>query len=79
MFVLLVSGSGHLFSLFPSGSCTNLLMGEKWFPSFFHLPVIVLVTVTVPVLCVIQYCLACNNNDDDILNGRVRGERKQRK
>jgi hypothetical protein len=42
------------------------LLGGNWFPSFFHLLIIALATVTVPVLCVIQYCLAYNNNDDDI-------------
>jgi hypothetical protein len=35
--------------------------------------------VTVSVLCVIQYFLACNNNNGDIYNGRVRGEGKQRR
>jgi hypothetical protein len=34
-------------------------LGGKWFPSFFHLPIIVLAIITVPVLCVIHYCLAC--------------------
>jgi hypothetical protein len=38
----------------------------KWFPSFFCLPIIALGIVTVPVLCVIQYCVACNNNNGDI-------------
>jgi hypothetical protein len=41
-------------------------LGGKWFPSFFRLPIIALAIVTVPVLCVIQYCLACNNNNGDI-------------
>jgi hypothetical protein len=31
---------------------------ETGFPLFFHLPIIALAIVTVPVLCVIQYCLA---------------------
>jgi hypothetical protein len=47
-------------------SCTNLLLGGNWFPSFFHLPITALAIVTVPVLCVIQYCLACNSNNGDI-------------
>jgi hypothetical protein len=34
---------------------------------------IVLAIVTIPVLCLIQYCLTCNNN------GRVRGEGKKRR
>jgi hypothetical protein len=41
-------------------------LGEKLFPSFFHFPIIALPIVTVPVLCAIQYCLACNNNSGDI-------------
>jgi hypothetical protein len=53
VYLLLESGSGYLFFSFHSGSCTNLLLGGKWFPSFFHLPIIALATVTVPVLCVI--------------------------
>jgi hypothetical protein len=52
--------------------------GGKWFPSFFLLPIISLAIVTVPVLCIIQYCLACNNNNGDIHNGRVRGEVKKK-
>jgi hypothetical protein len=47
---------------------TNLLLGEKWFLSFFPLPIIALAIVTVPVLFAIQYCLACNNNNVDIEN-----------
>jgi hypothetical protein len=61
---LLESGSWYLFSSFPSGSCSNLLFVGKQFPSFFRLPIIVLATDTVPVLYVIQYCLACNNTGD---------------
>jgi hypothetical protein len=29
-------------------------------------------------LCAIKYFLACNNNNGDIQNGRVRGDGKQR-
>jgi hypothetical protein len=63
---LLESGSEYLFSSFPSGPCTNLLLGGNWFPSFFHLPIITLAIDTVPVLCAIKYFLACNNNNCDI-------------
>jgi hypothetical protein len=45
---------------------------------FFCLPIIVLGAVIVPVLCAIEYFLACNNNSGDIWNGRVRGDGKQR-
>jgi hypothetical protein len=41
-------------------------LGGKWFPFFFCLPIIALATVIVPILCVIQYSLACNNNNGDI-------------
>jgi hypothetical protein len=53
--------------------------GGKWFPSFFCLPIIALATISVPVLCVIQYCLSYNSNNGDIWNGRVRGKGKQRR
>jgi hypothetical protein len=41
------------------------LVGKMISP-FFHLPIIALAIFTVPILCVIQYCLACNNNNGDI-------------
>jgi hypothetical protein len=50
--------------------------GETGFP-FFHLPIFALAIVTVLVLCAIKYFLACNNNNGDIWNGRLRGEGKQ--
>jgi hypothetical protein len=41
-------------------------LGRKWFPSFFQLPIIAFAIIIVPVLCVIQYSLTCNNNNGDI-------------
>jgi hypothetical protein len=66
IFVLLASGYEYLFSSFPSGSCTDLLLVGKWFHSFFRLPLIALAVVTLPELCAIKYFLACNNNSGDI-------------
>jgi hypothetical protein len=53
------------------------LLWENWFPCFFCLPIIVFDVVAVPVLCAIKYFLASNNDNDNILNGRVRGDGKQ--
>jgi hypothetical protein len=66
--LFLESGSGYLFSSLLHFPLVPELIYYwwKWFPSFFCLPFIALATVTVPVLCVIQYCLACNSNSDDI-------------
>jgi hypothetical protein len=75
----LESGSEYLFSSFPSGSYTNFLLGGNWFPCFFCLLIIAHCIVIVPVLCAIKNFLACNNNNGDIKNGRVRGEGKQRR
>jgi hypothetical protein len=61
----LESVSGYPFSSFPSGSCTDLLLGGKWFPSCFCLPNIALAITTVPILGITPYCLACNNNNGD--------------
>jgi hypothetical protein len=43
----------YSFSSFLSDSCTNLFFVGECFPSFLHLPIIPIVVVTVPVLCVI--------------------------
>jgi hypothetical protein len=46
--------------LFSSGSCTNFCpwkLVSLFFPSFHHCPCY----FTVPVLCAINYFLACNN------------------
>jgi hypothetical protein len=48
---LLGSGAEYPFSSFPSESCTNLFWGGEWFPSLFHLPIIPLGAVSVPVFC----------------------------
>jgi hypothetical protein len=42
---LLESGCEYLFSSFPSVSCTNLLLGGNWFPSFVCLPIVALAIV----------------------------------
>jgi hypothetical protein len=57
--------------------CPYFLLWGKWFPSFFCLPIIVLGVVIVPVLYAIKYFLACNNNNGNIQNGRVRGDGKE--
>jgi hypothetical protein len=53
------------------------LLWGNWFPCFFCVPVIVLGVVTLLVLCAIKYFLACNNNNGNIYNGRLRGGGKQ--
>jgi hypothetical protein len=62
---LLECGSGHRFLHFSLVPVLIYYWGGKWFPSFFRLPIIDLAIITVPVLCVILYCLACNNNNGD--------------
>jgi hypothetical protein len=57
---------GICFLHFPLVPVLICYWGGKWFPSFFHLLIFALATVTVLVLCVIQYCLTWNSNCDNI-------------
>jgi hypothetical protein len=70
------SGTGYLFSLSPSLSCTEL--GE-WFLSLFHLPIIPLNAISNAVLCVIWNWLTYNIKINKIWKGRENIKRKRRK
>jgi hypothetical protein len=47
---LLESGTGYLFSSFPSKFSTNLFLGGEWFPFLFHPPILPLGAVSVTCL-----------------------------
>jgi hypothetical protein len=53
IFALLEFRTGYPFSSLASESCTNVFWGREWFPSFFHLPIVLLGAVSIPDLFVI--------------------------